>query len=126
MKIAKKMAFYFCLALCTAALFGCSKKADENKPISEIKTEAEQMSLDQLRSAAMSYKDAILAQKTEVEKFAAKLKDIPVTKMLSTEAKDLKTEINTLNKSISALTDRFKIYYQKLKEKGGNLAGLDI
>jgi len=34
------------------------------------------------------YKDAILAKRGEVEKFTAKLEDIPIAEMLGTEAKD--------------------------------------
>jgi hypothetical protein len=31
-----------------------------------------------------------------------------------------------LNKSVSALKDRFQVYYDKLKEKGGDISGLNI
>jgi len=31
-----------------------------------------------------------------------------------------------LQKSISALQERFKIYYEKLEEKGGDVSGLQI
>ena len=117
----------FCLlVLCFLALVGCGKKADESKPRNEVKAEAEKMSVEKLRSMALMYKDAIMAKKDEVEKVAGKLKDIPVAKMLGDEAKELKTEIEALNKSASALKERFQIYYGKLKEKGGNLSGLEL
>jgi len=111
----------FSLVLC-----GCGKKADENKPIGEVKAEAEKMSVEKLRSMAMTYKDTIMAKKGEVEKFAGTLKDIPLTKMMGDEAKELKADIDALNRSISALRERFGIYYEKLKEKGGDLSGLKI
>ena len=117
----------FCLlVVCFLALVGCGKKADESKPLNEVKAEAEKMSVEKLRSMALTYKDAIMAKKGEVEKVAGKLKDIPVAKMLGDEAKGLKTEIEALNKSVSALKERFQIYYGKLKEKGGNLSGLEL
>jgi len=117
----------FCLlAVCLLALVGCGEKADESKPIGEVKAEAEQMDADKLRSMALTYKEAIVAKKGEVEKVAGKIKDIPVAKMLGDEAKELKSEIDTLNKSVSALTERFQVYYDKLKEKGGDTSGLDI
>ena len=125
MKTRKTVTFYCLLVLCSLALLGCGKKADENKPISEVKAEADQMSVDKLRSMAMKYKDAITAKKGEVEKFAAKLKEIPITEKLGTEAKELMAEIEALNKSISSLKERFQVYYQKLKEKGGDLSGLE-
>ena len=126
MKDIRNITLYCLLALCSLALTGCGKKADENKPISEVKAEAEEMSVEKLRSMALTYKDAIMAKKSEVEKVTGKLKDIPVAKMLGDEARELMTEIEALNKSVSALKERFQVYYGKLKEKGGNLSGLEL
>ena len=114
------------IALCLFAILGCGKKADENKPISEVKAESEKMDTDGLRAMAMVYQKAIAAKNSEVEKLTAKLKDIPVTEMLGNEAKELKTDLDDLNKSISALKERFEVYYQKLKEQGGDLSGLQV
>ncbi len=122
----RKIVLCFVILVCSVAVVGCGKKADENKPISEVKTEAETMNVDQLRSIAMTYKDAILAKKGEMKKVAVQLKDLPVTKMLSDEAESFKTEIDNLNKSVSALNERFKVYLDKLKEKDGDLTGLKI
>ena len=126
MKTIKKTCLFCLLVLCCLALLGCGKKADESKPTSEVQVEAEKMNIEQLRKIAMKYKDAVLAKSADVEKITAKLKEIPVTKMLGNEAKGLKTEIENFNKSISALKERFQIYYNKLKEKGGDLTGLEL
>ena len=126
MKITKNTILCCLLVLISLALCGCGKKADENKPIGEIKTEAEKMSVEKLKSMAVTYKEAITAKKEDVEKLASKLKDIPLTKMMGDEAKGLKADIDGLNKSVSALKERFEVYYNKLKEKGGDLAGLNI
>ena len=114
------------IALCLFAILGCGKKADENKPISEVKAEAEKMDTDGLRAMAMVYQKAIAAKNSEVEKLSAKLKEIPATEMLGAEAKEVKVDIDNLNKSISALKERFEVYYQKLKEQGGDLSGLQV
>jgi hypothetical protein len=126
MKTSKIIIFYCLPVLCSLLLFGCGKKADENKPLSEVRAEAEKMNAEKLRSMAMDYKEAVLGKKAELEKLAGQLKDIPVAKMLGDEAKGLKAEIEALNKSVSALTERFQVYYNKLKEKGGDLAGLEL
>ena len=126
MNITKNTFLCCLLVLISLALCGCGKKADENKPIGEVKAEAEKMSIEKLRSMAMTYKEAITAKKDEVGKLASKLKDIPLTKMMGDEAKGLKADIDGLNKSVSALKERFEVYYNKLKEKGGNLSGLEI
>jgi len=121
----KECAKFLLVLLAVAMLFaGCSKKADENKPLSEVKAEAETMSVAKLKSMAMEYKDAISAKKDEIEKVTGELKNIPVAEMFDNEAKELKADIENLTKSLSALNERFQVYYQKLKEKGGDLTGL--
>jgi uncharacterized lipoprotein YehR (DUF1307 family) len=123
MKTAKNITFYSLLLLCSLILLGCSQKSDENKPISEVKAEAEKMDINQLRSMAMKYKEAIAAKESEIEMLFARLK---ATKMQDTEAKKTTTELNKINQSMSALSERFQIYYNKLKEKGGDTSGLEI
>ena len=112
------------LVLCSLVLFGCGKKADESKPISEVKAEAEQMDVDELKAMVIKYKNAIFAKEPEIRKLTDQLKEIPVAKMLGPEAKEIKAELEALNKSVSALNKRFAVYYNKLKEKGGDLSGL--
>jgi uncharacterized coiled-coil DUF342 family protein len=121
------MTFWFLLAVWALVISGCGgKKADANKPISEVKAEAEKMDAGQLRNVAMTYKEAIVAKKADLDKVAAKLKEIPVTELLGEKAKNLKADIENLNKAVNALKERFEVYYQKLKEKGGNLSGLEL
>jgi molecular chaperone GrpE (heat shock protein) len=112
--------------MCSIAVLGCGQKADEEKPMSEVKAEAEKMNTNDLRAAAMKYKEAIVAKKGDLEKLTTKLKEIPMTEMLGEQAKGLKADIDNLNKSISALKERFNVYYEKLKEAGGDLSGLQI
>ena len=127
MRTVKGISICALFALCLLVLHGCgSKKADENKPLSEAKAEAEKMDVGQLRNMAMTYQEAIVAKKADVDKVAAKLKEIRPYKMVGDETKQLKTDIDNLTKSISALKERFEVYYQKLKEKGGDLSGLEI
>ncbi len=123
MKEAKNI-LYCSLVLCSLVLFGCGKKADENRPTSEVKAEAEQMDVDELKAMAMKYKDAIVAKEPEIRKLADQLKEIPIAKKLGPEAKEITAEMKALSESVSALNERFQIYYDKLKEKGGDLSGL--
>jgi len=138
MKTAKYVALCWLLAAGVIALGGCKgKKADESKPVSEpkadestpvseVKTEAETMDTAQLRAAALAYKETIVAKKAELEKLAAQLKEIPVTDLLGEKSKQLKTDAGNLTKSIDALKERFGVYYAKLKEKSGDLSGLEL
>ncbi len=121
MKLATTISIFVIFLL---SISGCGKKADENKPISEVQAEAAKMNVEQLRQMATTYKNALAAKQTEVDKLVTKLKEIPVTQMLGEESKKLKGDIDNLTKSTSALKERFGIYYNALKEKGGNLSGL--
>lgn len=122
----KKVTLGLLLAASTMALVGCGKKADEKKDIGRVRAEAEKMSATQLNDMATKYKDAIMAKKADVEKMAARLKEIPVAELLGEKAKQIKAEIDKLNGSISALKERFDVYYNKLKEKGGDVTALKI
>ena len=105
---------------------GCGSKADENKPMSDVKAEAETMSVEKLKATAMAYKDAIEAKKPDLEKIAAKLKAIPIADALGQEAKTLKSDIDELNQSVQALRERFDVYYGKLKELKADVSDLAL
>ena len=126
MKIVRHAAFWSLLVLCSVIVLGCGQEADEAKPMSEVKAEAEKMDTGQLRDMAMKYKEAIVAKQADIEKVTAKLKEIPLTSMMGEEAKALKSDIANLNASITALKERFNVYYEKLKAAGGDLSGLEI
>jgi len=124
----RRLAFGLCgLVVVGLGLFsGCSKKADVNKPISEVKAEADQMDVSALRAQAMAYKDAILAKQKDLEKIQEQIKQIPVTELLGEKAKTLKAEVGTITESLRALKERFDVYVGKLKEKNGDLSGLEL
>ncbi|MBN1391363.1 MAG: hypothetical protein JW947_01015 [Sedimentisphaerales bacterium] len=114
------------LTLSILSLYGCSKKADTDKSIADIQAEVSKMSVEQLKDKAMEYKNAIVAKKADIEKVAAKLKAIPLTEQLGSEAKSLQTDMANLSKTMASLTERFQVYYNELKKKGGSVSGLEI
>jgi hypothetical protein len=108
-------------------LSGCGGgAADENKPISEVKAEAKQMDVAALRDMAMAYKSAITSKLSQVGAVKEKIKEIPPMELLGEEAKSLKGELDVIMKSVNALKDRFKVYYDHLKDAKGDLSGLDL
>lgn len=119
--------------MCVFLLPGCggksgsgSEKVDENKPISEIKAEAATMDVEQLRAIAKKYKDALVAKKGEVKKLTDSLAAIPLAEKLGKEAQALTADIENLTKSVSALSERFGVYYDQIKAKGGELKDLEL
>lgn len=105
---------------------GCGKKADTTKPIPEVKAEAEKMDVAQLRSIAMTYKDAIAAKAEQIKAEGLKLKEIPLTEMMGGKAKELNAKIDELTKTVDALKERLNVYLDELKKKGGDLTGLQM
>jgi hypothetical protein len=126
MKQLKTIAFYCMVALLAVSLFGCGKKADEGITIEQAKAKAEKMNVSQLRTEAKKYYDAIMAKQKDVDKIMAKIKDIPPLEAMGEEAKGLQADLSDLNKSLSNLKARFQVYYDKLKEKGGDTSGLQL
>ncbi|MDI9430806.1 MAG: hypothetical protein QM570_03695 [Planctomycetota bacterium] len=130
------------LALVLLAAIGCDKKTDQppatargettapavaaDKPVTEVQAEADTMSVENLKATALKYKDAIVAKQADIEKLATKVKEIPLTEALGDEAKTLKADLQNLETDLKALKDRFLVYYNKLKEKGADVAGLTL
>ena len=136
MKAVKSTTLLCLLVLCSLIVVGCSEKKetvvgtdlkiDENKPISEVKAEAEKMDAGQLRAAALKYKEAAEAKSAEVDKLAKELMQNMVADKSGDKVKDLNARMIALNKSAEVLAERFQVYYDKLKAKGGDLSGLDL
>ena len=133
------------VAFCGLTLVSCSKKTDRTppapaqktatgaavnvdtdveKPVAEVQTQAQTMSVADLRTTAVQYQQAITAKGVDLQNVLAKVKEIPITEVLGEKAKALKAEAQKIQDSVKALTERFQVYYNKLKEKGGDLTGL--
>ena len=124
-----KIIFRTTLVLAMAALLtvcGCGKKADASKPIPEVQAEAQKMDASQLRDTVMAYKDAIADKAAKIKDEGMKLKDIPPADLMAGKGKDITAQIDELKKTVDALTERYKIYLDELKKKGGDLSGLQI
>ena len=153
MKFAKRNLMSCCLAFSLFLAVGCEKKTGEGtpppsapgaqtqpqapaqvqaqapavevaKPVADVQAQAKTMSVEDLKAAALKYKEAILAKQAELEKVVAKVKEIPITEALGQEAKTLKTDLSNIEASLKAMKDRYQVYYDTLKEKGGDLTGL--
>ena len=82
-------------------LFGCGKKADESKPLSEVQAEAAEMNVDDLREMALVYKETIQNKLEEVNKIKNEIKEIPLKDMLGDQTKELKQELEPVIRSIN-------------------------
>ena len=105
------------IALISFILSGCGGGVSEDKPISEVKTEAQAMSVDQLKAIVAKYQAAIESKKAEIEKIKQEIQKIPIADMLGEEAKKLKGDIQNITNSIRALTERLNAYSRELRNK---------
>jgi hypothetical protein len=95
-------------------------------PLDDVKAEVAKLGVDQLKTKALEYKNAIVAKKTELADVTAKIKALSPTQLLSTDAKTLQSNYTTLTTTVKDLTARFQLYYDKIKSLGGSLAGLEL
>ena len=110
----------------TSAGTAVNVTADVEKPVPEVQTQAQTMSVADLRATALQYVQAISVKKEDLQKVLAQVKELPLAEALSEKAKTLKAEVQKVETTIKGLTERFQVYYNKLKEKGGDLSGLTI
>ena len=101
-------------------------QADEGKSVEEVTTQAKEMAADKLRQISQIYRDAIEANRQKLSEMAKQLRDTPEGERASAEARKLKAETDRIHDSIPVLIEKFEVYYNSLKEKAGNLTGLDI
>ncbi len=136
MKTARKINLLSLLVVCCLVVFGCSKKEEpeggtstntgtgQSQAISKAKTDAEKMDVGQLRAAAMECQAAVEAKMAEAEKVALGLIQAMGADNEG-KRKELSAQMAELKKSEDALAEQLKIYVAKLKEKGGDLSGLE-
>lgn len=117
-----------CALLGALVFAGCNAgvKSEQDKPVAEVKAEAEKLDAAALRSKVLEYKDVIVKKTAELAKASEKLKDIPVAEIAGEKAAKIKKEVEEIGASISKLKDRYQVYYDQLKAKAGDLTGLDL
>lgn len=124
MRNAKRISLCVMLLVLSSALAGCGRRPEPNRPAADITAEAQKMSATELRSMATIYKNEIDADNRRIAKAKAKLEKIPADQAEGIEAKQLKAEIDELNKTIDLLKERFNIYLTLLKDKNEDLSGV--
>ena len=125
-----KKILFFCalLVVFCLLLLGCGKKAvsvDETTPLSEVKAQAEKMTVQQLREMATKYKNAITVAIADKDKLEASVKNLSAEEMLK-KVEALKADIDKIESKVSALKERLQVYLDELKKKGESITGLEI
>lgn len=95
-------------------------------PLADIKAEIAKLGVDKLREKALEYKKAIDEKRMQLTETVLKMKDAALTAAVSEELKTLQGKYSTLSNTLTALTERHQLYYDKIKELGGSVADLEI
>jgi len=101
-------------------------ETDSGRSIPEITADAKEMAVENLRRMAEKYRDVIAEKQQQLKEMTQKYIDLPDAERITAEGHKLKAGINEIKKGVDLLKERFTVYYNALKEKGGNLVGLDI
>jgi len=99
---------------------------DLNSTDEETTAAAGKMSANDLRKMAEKYRDVIAANEQKLEALTKEFIAIPAAEKISLDAQSLQATMDKLHSDLPKSKARFAIYCNALKEKNGNLAGLDI
>ena len=99
---------------------------DENKPLFEIRAEAMAMDNASLETAAKSYKDLISVKRVELLDTTGKIEGLPYLDPFGRQTFSADADIIDLTESISALTERHRIYLDVLEMRGSDISGLQL
>ncbi len=111
----KKLMLLMAVAVASLMLAGCSK-ADENKTPEQIKQEVAKMDAKDIQAVIDDYQKAIAAKKADLEKEAAKLKELKLEELTGDKAKSIKDNMANLTKSIDKLSANMAAYADGLKK----------
>ena len=101
-----------------------SMDIDLEKTVADLKAEAAQMDIENLKEVAAKYKEALAGKEAELKTLMDKLSAVPLTEKLGKEAQGLTAEIKTLTDGVAALQERFQVYIDALTEKGADVKAL--
>ena len=110
--------------MAAGVLTGCgdNAKVDETKTVAQIEAELPKLNEAQIKAQIEACQKALEAKKAELDKLAAKIKDIPLTEILSDESTKLKDEAKKLGESVKKLTDQIAANTKGLEAKGKEAA----
>ncbi len=101
-------------------------QADQGKSTLDVTAGAKEMAVENLRKMAEKYRDVIAEKQQQLKEMTQKYIDLPEAERKTGEGQMLKAGVDEIIKGIDTLKERFGVYYNALKEKAGNLTGLDI
>ncbi len=108
------------------AATGGAGGTDLTTALSDLKAAAAKMDLPQLEAKAKEYMGQITSKQGELKALMDKFSAIPVAQKMGDEAKALQGDISKTTEGIGDLTQRFKVFVDAIKEKGGDVSKFEL
>ena len=131
MKTLRFVALCYLLVIYSLVLFACCERINEQESISQLKKNANKMTVKELRTMVLKYKKVLEAKGPvireifehkldiqEGEPFTPKIAEKIAAYISTPEGRELESYFKDL--------ERYALYYFNLKEKGGDLSDLEI
>ncbi len=99
---------------------------DHGKSISDITAGAKEMATENLRKMAEKYRDVVAEKEQQLKQMTQGYLNLSDDDRKAAIGQIAKTAIDEIKTGLDIMKERFGVYYNVLKEKGGNLTGLDI
>lgn len=116
----------FALVMSLSLFAGCAKTVVPEKPIEQIEKEAAKMSVSDLQKMAGFYAKALKVQRQEVSKITNEMKGLSVKEIFSDKGNSFKDRLLKVQDKASALFERYRIYLDKLQEKGADISAVGL
>ncbi len=100
--------------------------ADQGKSIPDITAGTKEMATENLRKMAEKYRDVVAEKEQQLTKLTQGYLNLSDDDRKAAIGQITKVGIDDIKKNLDIMKERFGVYYNALKEKGGNLTGLDI
>jgi hypothetical protein len=100
--------------------------ADQGKSIPDITAGAKEMAVENLRKMAEKYRDVVAATEQQLKTLKQGYLKLSDDDRKAAIGQITKIGIDDIENRLDIMKERFGVYFNALKEKGGNLTGLDI
>jgi hypothetical protein len=99
---------------------------DYGKSISDITAGAKEMATENLRKMAEKYRDVVAEKEQQLKQMTQGYLNLSDDDRKAAIGQIAKAGIDKIKTGLDIMKERFGVYYNVLKEKAGNLTGLDI
>ena len=96
---------------------GCGEKLDENRPLDEVRAEAQKLDSDKLQKQYELWRKHLDAKLAQADSIARKISDMPLDKVVSEDMQKLKQEYSAADESCRKSGAILEVYAGEMEKK---------